>query len=301
MYEESKKIIVIDIDNDVFSRNFVLDCLQSEGYDTISAENGMMGLELIKQYLPDLVICDLVMPDMNGYTVLSNLREDSLTAIIPFIFLTAINTKESLRKAMELGADDYLTKPATTNELLRAIAIRLQKQALFRYWYATNFHQLVQGKLLTKLVNYPSIFPIIPHLKNVFDYIEANYQKGITLSDVAEAVGYSSAYLTNQVAKQTGKPINVWIIKRRMVAALALLENTNQTIDEIAAKLGYKDTCYFSRHFRQHNGLSPANWRKKYQLTSGSTNTKLQFIKNENNSLLAKPVPIVSSTGTSFK
>jgi AraC-like DNA-binding protein len=138
-------------------------------------------------------------------------------------------------------------------------------------------------------------------LKNVFDYIEANYQEGITSSDVAEAVGYSSAYLTNQVAKQTGKPINVWIIKRRMVAALALLENTNQTIDEIAAKLGYKDTCYFSRHFRQHNGLSPANWRKKYQLTSGSTNTKLQFIKNENNSLLAKPVPIVSSTGTSFK
>ncbi|MBD1212044.1 MAG: response regulator, partial [Dolichospermum circinale Clear-D4] len=64
MYERSKKIIIID--NDVFSRNFILDCLQSEGYDTISAENGMMGLELIKQYLPDLVICDLVMPDMDG-------------------------------------------------------------------------------------------------------------------------------------------------------------------------------------------------------------------------------------------
>jgi len=299
MYEKSKKIIVID--NDVFSRNFVLDSLRSDGYDTISAENGIMGLELIKQYLPDLVICDLVMPDIDGYTVLSNLREDSFTAIIPFIFLTAINTKESLRKAMELGADDYLTKPVTTNELLRAIAIRLQKQALFRYWYATNSHQLAPAELLTKSVNYQSIFPIIPNLKNVFDYIEANYQEGITSSDVAEAVGYSCAYLTHQVAKQTGKPINVWIIKRRMVAALALLKNTHQTIEEIAAQVGYKDTCHFSRQFRQHHGLSPAHWRKKHQLTSGSTNTKLQFIKNENNSPLAKLVPVVSRKGTSFQ
>lgn len=299
MYEISKKIIVID--HDAFSRNLILDCLQSEGYDTISAENGMMGLELIKQYLPDLVICDLVMPDMDGYTVLSNLREDSLTAIIPFIFLTAINTKESLRKAMELGADDYLTKPVTTNELLRAIAIRLQKQALFRYWYTTNSHQLAPAELLTKSVNSQSIFPIIPNLKNVFDYIEANYQEGITSSDVAEAVGYSSAYLTHQVAKQTGKPINVWIIKRRMVAALALLKNTHQTIEEIAAQVGYKDTCHFSRQFRQHHGLSPTHWRKKHQLTSSSTNTRLQFIKNENNPPLAKPVPVVSTTGTSFK
>ncbi|MFM5888015.1 MAG: helix-turn-helix domain-containing protein [Dolichospermum sp.] len=238
---------------------------------------------------------------MDGYAVLSTIREDSLTAITPFIFLTAINTKESLRKAMEVGADDYLTKPVTKNELLKAVAIRLQKQALFRYWYATNSHELSPAELLTTSINYQSIFPIVPNLKNVFDYIEANYQEGITSSDVAEAVGYSSAYLTHQVAKQTGKPINVWIIKRRMVAALALLKNTHQTIEEIATQVGYKDTCHFSRQFRQHHGLSPAHWRKKHQLTSISTNTNLQFIKNENNPPLAKPVPVVSGTGTSFK
>ncbi|MFM6345404.1 MAG: PleD family two-component system response regulator, partial [Dolichospermum sp.] len=100
MHEKSPKIIVID--HDVFSRNFTLDCLQSQGYDTISSENGIMGLELIKQYLPDLVISALMIPDIDGYAVLSTIREDSLTAITPFIFLTAINTKESLRKAMEV-------------------------------------------------------------------------------------------------------------------------------------------------------------------------------------------------------
>ncbi len=295
MYE-TKKIIVID--NDVMSHNFVVNCVQAEGYHIICAENGVVGLQLIKKHLPDLVICDLVMPDMDGYTILSNLREDPLTAITPFIFLTAINTKASLRKAMELGADDYLTKPATSDELLRAIAIRLQKQALFRYWYATNSqnsHQLGLAELPNMSVNYQSIFPTIPHLKKVFDYIEANYHEGITSSDVAEAVGYSSAYLTNQVAKQTGEPINVWIVKRRMVAALPLLENTNETIEEISAKLGYQNASHFSRQFSKHYGLSPANWRKKHQLTSGSKHTKLQFIKNR--SQLVQPLAVGSTAG----
>jgi YesN/AraC family two-component response regulator len=272
----TKKIIVID--NEVVNRNFVLDYLQAKGYDGIGAENGIIGLQLIKEYLPDLVICEMVMPDMDGYTVLRNLREDRLTAIIPFIFLTAINTKASLRKAMEFGADDYLTKPATTDELLRAIAIRLQKQDLFRYWYATNFPQVTLAELPNTPVNSQSIFPNIPDLKKVFDYIEANYQEGITLSDVAEAVGYSSAYLTNQVAKQTGDPINVWIIKRRMVAALPLLKNTNQTIEEISTNLGYQSACHFSRQFRQYNHTSPTDWRKKNQLNSGLKNTNLQLI-----------------------
>ncbi|BAZ86021.1 response regulator [Dolichospermum compactum] len=277
MYE-TERIIVID--NDIVNRNFVLDCLHSQGYNAIGAENSIVGLQLIKKHLPDLVICDLVMPDMDGYTVLSNLREDSLTAITPFIFLTDINTKASLRKSMELGADDYLTKPATTDELLRAVAIRLQKQALFRYWYTTNSPQVTLAESPDTSVNSQSIFPDIPHLKKVFDYIEANYQKGITSSKVAEAVGYSSAYLTNQVAKQTGKPINVWIVKRRMVAALPLLENTHQTIEEISINLGYQSSCHFSRQFRQYHGLSPRDWRKKHQLTENSTSTKLQLIKN---------------------
>ncbi|MTJ49695.1 DNA-binding response regulator [Dolichospermum sp. UHCC 0259] len=287
MYE-TKRIIVID--NDIVNRNFVLDCLHSQGYNAIGAENGMIGLQLIKKYLPDLVICDLIIPDIDGYTVLSHLREDSLTAITPFIFLTAINTKASLRKAMELGADDYLTKPATTDELLRAIAIRLQKQALFRYWYATNPNQLALTELPNTSVNSQSIFPAIPHLKKVFDYIEANYQEGITSRNVAKAMGYSSAYLTSQVGKQTGKPINVWIVKRRMVEALSLLENTNQTIEEIAVKIGYQNASHFSRQFsKYHDGLSPANWRKQHQLNSGSTNTKLQF--RQNRSQLVNPVP----------
>ena len=276
MYELPKKILVIE--DDAVTRNLFLDSLKPEGFETIGAENGFVGIQQAQEHLPDLVICDLVMPEMDGYTVLAKLREDPLTAIIPFIFLTASNSKSAIRKAMELGADDYLTKPSTLDELLRAIAIRLEKQALLRHWYATNSHTIPELPTPT-LVNPESIFPHIPHLKEVFDYIEAHYHQGITLSDVAEAVGYSAAYLTNQVAKQTGDTVNGWIVKRRMAAARPLLKNTNQTVEEIASKIGYQNACHFSRQFRQHHGLSPTLWRKQHQFLP-VTQTKLALARN---------------------
>jgi AraC-like DNA-binding protein len=157
-----------------------------------------------------------------------------------------------------------------------------------RYWYATNSHQVAQS--LSSSFNSESIFPSVPQLQAVFDFIEANYHQGITLSDVAVAVGYSPAYLTNRVAKKTGETVNGWIVKRRMAAARPLLRNTNQTIDQIAIALGYQNTCHFSRQFRQHHGLSPKIWRKQQQLVQPSRSGKLQLIKNH--SSLEKLVPL---------
>ncbi|MEH2304005.1 response regulator [Nostoc sp.] len=285
-YESSKKILVIE--DDAVTRNLFLEVLEAQGFDTIGAEDGVAGIQKAQQHLPDLVICDIQMPDMDGYTVLARLRQDPHTAIIPFIFLTGSNTQTDVRKGMELGADDYLTKPSSIEDLLRAIAVRLEKQAFLRYWYATNSHQAAQSP--PSSFNSESIFPCVPQLKAVFDFIEANYRQGITLSDVALAVGYSPAYLTNRVAKQTGETVNAWIVKRRMAAARPLLRDTNQTIDQIAIALGYQNTCHFSRQFRQHHGLSPKTWRKQQQLFQSSKNAKLQLIKNHG--ALEKLVPL---------
>ncbi|WP_392481013.1 response regulator [Nostoc sp. C110] len=285
-YESSKKILVIE--DDAVTRNLFLEVLEAQGFDTIGAEDGVAGIQKAQQHLPDLVICDIQMPDMDGYTVLAKLRQDPHTAIIPFIFLTGSNTQTDVRKGMELGADDYLTKPSSIEDLLRAIAVRLEKQAFLRYWYATNSHQAAQSP--PSSFNSESIFPSVPQLKSVFDFIEANYRQGITLSDVALAVGYSPAYLTNRVAKQTGETVNAWIVKRRMAAARPLLRDTNQTIDQIAIALGYQNTCHFSRQFRQHHGLSPKTWRKQQQLFQSSRNAKLQLIKNHG--ALEKLVPL---------
>jgi YesN/AraC family two-component response regulator len=280
MSESSKKILVIE--DDAITRNLYLKGLEAKGFDMIGADNGRVGIQQAQEYTPDLVICDITMPDIDGYNVLTTLRQDPVTAIIPFIFLTGSSSKADVRKAMELGADDYLTKPSTLDELLRAIAIRLQKQATLQYWYSIQFEKAAKSVFAGNTraigggvavasdreanISSKSIFPCIPQLKEVFDFIEAHYHEGITLCNVAVAVGYSPAYLTNRVAKQTGETVNCWIVKRRMAEARFLLQNNDQTIEKIAKALGYQDVSHFSRQFRQHHGLPPQAWRKEHQL-----------------------------------
>lgn len=261
----SKKILVIE--DDARTRNMYLDGLENEGFEMISASNGNAGVQQAVSSLPDLVICDILMPDIDGFTVLNRLRQNPNTAIIPFIFLTGRGSQEDFRKGMESGADDYIAKPATVEQLLRAIAIRLEKkQAFLRHCCADNDSmRQSQSNETNSSKEEKSIFPIVPQLKEVFDFIEANYQEGITLSDVAEAVGYSAAYLTNRVAKITGETVNSWIVKRRMAAARYLLKNTSLNIEQIATNVGYQNACHFSRQFRQHHEIPPQAWRKKHQ------------------------------------
>jgi YesN/AraC family two-component response regulator len=198
-----------------------------------------------------------MMPRLDGYDVLTKLRQNKATAIIPFIFLTAKTSKAELRQGMNLGADDYLTKPMIVEELTEAIEARLKKH---------NLNNLTNKVSSTSDKTSQSFFPSLPHLKEVFSFIEANYSQGITLNDVAQAMGYSSAYLTNLVGKQTGKTINRWIIERRMVAACHLLEETNKSIETISREIGYQDACHFSRQFRQYWKTTPQKWRNTSQV-----------------------------------
>ncbi len=120
------KILVIE-DED-FVRTNVSELLEAENFEVISAENGLLGVQVAKEQIPDLIICDVMMPKLNGNEVLETLRKDPKTQMIPFIFLTAKADKTDLRQAMEQGADDYLTKPFTRAELLGAVHSRLEKQ-----------------------------------------------------------------------------------------------------------------------------------------------------------------------------
>ncbi|MCL6432635.1 MAG: response regulator [Leptolyngbyaceae cyanobacterium HOT.MB2.61] len=123
-----KKILIIEDERSI--REMILELLEKEGFQTIGAEDGSVGIQKAQEHMPDLILCDVVMPRPNGYEVLSALRHHPATATIPFIFLTAMGAKENIRQGMQLGADDYLTKPFTTEELLGAIASRFEKQAI---------------------------------------------------------------------------------------------------------------------------------------------------------------------------
>ena len=121
------KVLVIDDSPDI--SQLVGEALQVNGYRVFVADDGLAGVELAQQHRPDLILCDVNMPILDGYGTLTALRQNSITATIPFIFLTGIAEKVNMRQAMELGADDYLTKPFTISELLAAVRARLEKQA----------------------------------------------------------------------------------------------------------------------------------------------------------------------------
>ncbi|MEG3894114.1 MULTISPECIES: response regulator [unclassified Microcoleus] len=119
------KILVIEDEKSI--RENILELLEAENFQGIGAINGRVGIKLAIEQIPDLILCDMMMPEVDGHCVLKALRSEPLTATIPFIFLTAKADKSDVRTGMELGADDYITKPCTPQELLKAIAIRLEK------------------------------------------------------------------------------------------------------------------------------------------------------------------------------
>ena len=120
-----KKILIIE-DQAPMRRNIAL-MLQMEGYDVCTAENGRIGLETARKEKPDLILCDVMMPELDGYGVVQALREDEAFAATPFVFLTAKSDRGDVRIGMNFGADDYLTKPVVRDDLLAAVSVRLSR------------------------------------------------------------------------------------------------------------------------------------------------------------------------------
>lgn len=131
-----KRILLIE-DNPEVSEN-TREIIELAGYEVVSAPNGKVGVELAQHEKPDLIICDIMMPELDGYGVLHILGKKPETSTIPFIFLTAKTEKTDIRKGMNLGADDYLTKPFDDTDLLNAIEARLQKSAMQQKLYETT-------------------------------------------------------------------------------------------------------------------------------------------------------------------
>lgn len=141
------KILIIEDDPQI--REEVLFWLSLEDYEAIGASNGREGIELAQSYRPDLIISDIMMPEKDGYRVLLEVRTQPTTALIPFIFLTAKQEKADIRYGMELGADDYITKPFAREEFLRAIHARLNRQQQYAQDSEQQVNRLRQNFLRT--------------------------------------------------------------------------------------------------------------------------------------------------------
>ena len=147
MNEHKQKVLVVEDEEDL--RNVITTILSDESYEVILAENGFQGLELAKAIIPDLILCDIQMPSMNGYDLLNAVKMEPELGKIPFVFMTGVNTRHfEMRKGMELGADDYLTKPFSTEELLSAVQTRLRKKQSWQKFFDTKVEKIHTGLIL---------------------------------------------------------------------------------------------------------------------------------------------------------
>jgi EAL domain-containing protein (putative c-di-GMP-specific phosphodiesterase class I)/CheY-like chemotaxis protein len=217
------KILVIEDEKSV--RENLLDLLEAENFEILTAENGLIGINLALSFIPDLILCDMMMPEMDGLGVLTAVRQDPTTATIPFIFLTAKSAQADFRQGMDMGADDYLTKPFTRTELLRAIMNRLERQATLKK-YLSAAHQPASSILSPKMqLLEMNLHRVINEKK--FNELEIFYQPIVNINSRniigAEALlRWHSAELGNvspaefiPVAESTGLivAIDEWVLK----------------------------------------------------------------------------------------
>ncbi|MEH2180004.1 EAL domain-containing response regulator [Nostoc sp.] len=216
------RILIIEDEESV--RENLLDLLEAEGFQTIAAANGKIGINLAISEVPDLILCDMMMPEIDGYGVLTALRQNSSTATIPFIFLTAKSAKSDFRQGMDMGADDYITKPFTRSELLSAIMNRLEKYATLKRYLSpqTGINNLSPKMQLLEISLHRAI------QQHNFQEFEIYYQPIVDIAS-GKIVGaesllrwqspelgmiYPTAFIP--LAESTGLivPIGKWVLKR---------------------------------------------------------------------------------------
>ena len=218
---------ILIIEDDTVLRETTAEILELENYKVVTAANGKRGAELAKIMVPDLIVCDIMMPELDGYDVLKILSEDEKTKRIPFIFMSAKTEVLDVRKGMDLGADDYLTKPVNDQLLISAIESRLTKSALLQE------QEAIKNEEGDPLTNEESI-ENIEDLKNYFcDYgTSKKYKKGETIYNEGELC--NNVYLVYKGAVKSykidefGKELIINIYKDDdLFGFSAIIENSN--------------------------------------------------------------------------
>lgn len=245
------KIIVVEDNIDLSS---FLKSKLSKSYEVLLSD-GTDAIELALEVVPDLMICDINLPEKNGFEICGILKKDLRTSHIPIIILTALNDKESYIKGLNSGADAYLTKPFNFSILMQSIKSLLYNRERLRYYYSNNLHKIGDNASFDSLEQ--------EFVRKMNKIIDSNLDNSnFTVEHLAEELGVSRVQLYRKVKAMMGISISDYIANFRLEQAKAALTNMRLSISEVAYNCGFSSPNYFSTAFKNKYGLTPAAFRK---------------------------------------
>ena len=255
IFSHPKTMIVID--DDIQIRNY-LKQLFSDQFNLFDADNGQTGLALAEEHLPDIIICDVFMQGVDGIEVCSSLKQNDYTKHIPIILLTASSSLEIKLQGIELGVDDFISKPFEKELLIaRVNSILRNRNVLQKYFFNEVTLQSNSQK-------------ISPEFKQFIDdcikIVEKNLlDKDFNVGSLASELCISPSSLYTRIKSVSGLTPNVFIRYIRLRKAAAILISSKQTISEVSYEVGFKDIKYFREQFSKLFGITPSAYLKKYR------------------------------------
>jgi YesN/AraC family two-component response regulator len=253
--ESRPTVLVVEDNSDL--RKFIIDSLGKE-FRFLEGADGKQGMETAFEETPDLIISDVMMPEMDGITMTGKLKNDTRTSHIPIILLTAKTSDESKLSGLGTGADDYLTKPFNKNELLlkvrNSIALRVK------------LREKIKLELLKESPNVEVQSADEKFLLKVREAILARMgDEQLSVESLADEIGLSRSQLFRKISALTGVSVNELIRTFRLQRAAQLLEQKWAPVTQVAYEVGYSNLSYFSKAFKEKYGVSPSEYLAKVQ------------------------------------
>lgn len=239
-------MLIVIIEDQTSIRENLKDIFELNDYKTIAVSNALEGLNVIYQNNPDMVVTDVMMPDMSGFEMVERIRSNSAYAHIPIIFLTAKTAFEDKMFGLNLGAVDYITKPFDVKELLQKV------KNLTEFAVKQRIVSMVQPEALDVKSN-DELF--VEQLKEI---IQSNLNNDRLDADfLAVKLNYSSSSIHKKIKNITQKSTNQFIREYKLDLAKQMILKPHANISEIAFNLGFNSLSYFSKSYKSYFGVSP--------------------------------------------
>jgi signal transduction histidine kinase/DNA-binding response OmpR family regulator/ligand-binding sensor domain-containing protein len=247
------RLLVVEDNDDL--RSFIISSLGAE-FHFLEARDGKEGMEKAFAEVPDLIISDVMMPEMDGITMTKKIKKDTRTSHIPLILLTAKTSEESKLSGLETGADDYLTKPFNRNELLLKVRNRIALQLKLR--------ERIRLELLKESPKVEVQSADEKFLMKVKETILKRMDdEQLGVESLAEEIGLSRSQLLRKITALTGVSVNELIRTFRLQKAAQLLEQNWGPVAQVAYEVGFSNLSYFSKVFKEQYGVLPSEYRVK--------------------------------------